>query len=199
MDKNTETKFSETRAIPDIGLFLNETAKYVRKNHLDIGCGQGKTTLCLFNLKPYSNITGYDPDQSSIDSANINKKDKKINFISNLESISDKKFDSASTFFVYHEAFDDIFRTASEFLKPGSFFTIIDYDLKDIGLAKFEKLFNSLGELNEVNKIGLEEACITHTRVGLKECVQDANKSGFKTIESKNLNAKYFFWAGQKI
>lgn len=199
MENNKEIRRSEPQSLKDMYLYCSKVADYMRKNHLDIGCGQGDTTFFLSALRTQSNITGFDTDQSAINTAKKKQNPYSVIFTSNLKEFADKKYDSASALFVYHEATSEIFKTASEFLSSGASFTIVDYDIKDIGLSRFQEIFTTAGELNEVEQLGWKEACLLHTRVGLKQCIESAENHGFKTLKSEKINDKFFFWAGQKV
>lgn len=194
--ENRETPKSEI----GFDIYTKPLVPYLSENHLDIGCGRGEITFYLSSFKTNIKTTGFDPNQESIEIAKkVFGNRHHLSFTSNKEDLNNKKFDSSSAVFVYHEAGKDIFETAFNALNKGSFFTVVDYDLKNIGLNRFHQVFNSIDELKEVEKLGWNEACFIHTNRGLQDCEDTAKNFGFKTVETKKLNDKYFLWVGQKI
>jgi cyclopropane fatty-acyl-phospholipid synthase-like methyltransferase len=183
----------------DVTTISRPILPYLGNNHLDFGCGDGALDNFITKRKPNVFITGYDQNESIINQAQKTVLNKNINFISDIDQIKNKKFDSFSAIFVYHDIkAANLFGAANHFLNSGSYFTIIDYNIKDIGLAKFQEIFNSPNEIKEAEEMGQGDACYVHTSKDLNDCLKAANQYGFKTIDSKKLNEKYFFWVGKK-
>ncbi|MDD4937594.1 MAG: class I SAM-dependent methyltransferase [Candidatus Shapirobacteria bacterium] len=193
--------------------YIREVIPFISQNHLDIGCGDGSITKHLAGEKPNSKIIGFDIDKNKIKNAQdrVGPNYKNLSFVSLLNS---ETFNSASAFRSFHEVGNDLFNIASDHLKSGSEFVIIDYNfikdnkdeqqtknLNDIfySLSEFQNIFNSEEEFKEVEEIGWQNAYFLHTQYNRHICQKMAEESGlFETIKCDKVNEKLFIWVGRK-
>jgi len=203
----------ESNSEEKMDFYIAPILPYVSENHLDIGCGEGSIINRISNRKRNSKITGFDIDKEVIELAQKKPVNKHLDLTSDINYLKDRTFESASSIFTLHEAGKELFKTASDKLKSGGILTIVDYNLiKDSGeensknlndrfysLEEFVNIFSSTErEVEELAELGPHQAYRLHTRFNMKSCQRIAEESGFKTIDSKKLNQKYFFWVGSR-
>lgn len=194
----------------DKSFFKNELLTSIGNNHLDYGCGNGyltkemyKSLIIYKGMIDIDKITGYDIDNQTIIQAKEYNPNN-IFFTSSKEELEKKSlFSSVTLFFTYHHLnIEADLAEISKLIKPSGIITIVDYNLTNIeNISSFKKSFNNAAEIEEIKKIGEEDAFKMHTKTDLNTCIQDTKNAGFETIRSKFLNPdkKYFLWVGQKI
>jgi SAM-dependent methyltransferase len=215
MDRFIEDSFpvKEIPSQEDSSVYLNKILDIIGQKHIDIGCGDGSITRHFADNKPNSEIIGLDKDPNLINNARITKKSQHENLLFTTDP-NDNDCDSGDSIRGFHEMGEELFIIAAKYLKPGAEFVIVDYDfikenqtgrpirnINDIhySLYEFKSIFNSKEELNEVNKIGWENAYSLHTRYNRHICRKMAEKSGFfETEKCEKLSDKLFIWKGRK-
>lgn len=192
---------------PDLLKIMYEHAKPIllyRSKFLDYGCGDGMFTRFLTYLHGENSdipvkVVGYDPKPENINLAiKRNYSFDNIRFTSDNELVG-AQYDAAWSLFVLHhdkekESLEEIFSS----IKKGGHLMVLDYDIKGVSKDKFRKLFKKDRELHEITDHGLEGAYSLHTRLGLEDCINDAETVGFKTILEDKISKKYFLWIGMK-
>ena len=193
----TETAIkSEPRLKFKFDNYIKPIIPYISGNHLDIGCGYGEITSYLSLLNRNSRVVGFDIDNQKIAVAKLFTR-QNLKFTDSRKDL-DKEFSSASGIFVFHEAFETLFLTASKALiSHQSMFSIVDYHIKGLNQDDFVKIFSSPYETKELAELGIEAAFCLHTRYNLSDCINLSRKYGFKTISSQIIDNKYFIWTGQ--
>lgn len=184
-DKSSQTQFKQGNNL--IEKILINPRSYV----LDIGCGNGKTTIELFKSEPTIKIDAFDCSQSQIEIANINRKkagitNQEIAFF-NMEAIDMN----------YEEKYDLIFSNAAlHWISEGEkMYEKIFYALKKKGvIAIHQGGKDSYRELHEAVQEAIKELKIENYFINwscpLFYPTKNEMKNLLTKIGFKNINIK---------
>ncbi|MFH1506586.1 MAG: hypothetical protein ABIE94_06405 [archaeon] len=123
----------------------------------------------------------------------------KIGFTPDYGTVLERSpFDSATLTFVLHDGNEELPKIIFNLLKPGAYFTVMDYRMQGMNLDEFAQTFISDAERDEIALLGLKEAHRLHTMWGLFDGKSLCEEAGFETVECGPLNSRHYYWVGQK-
>ena len=166
------------------------------KSHLDFGCGDGHFTHYMSLSLPEVNFLGYDASEDLVLKARRKYENDNLGFISYLNG---DLFDSASCCFVIHETETrEVLDSISGVLREKGLLMVLDYNMINIGVQEFNERFCCQRELQEIQRIGFEQAYRIHTAKGIDDFIDLAENSGFQTEGARAFSNGHFVWIGTK-
>lgn len=177
--------------------FKDRLASYIKKTHLDFGCGFGTLPYLLAKDYPNTKITGID---INCDEISLGKHEYKLK---NLKlGCTDKiteKFDSISSFHVIHHLKDKSESYLKEFYKhlnPGGI--VIIFDFRKVSRKEFEYWYDKKKKIGEY-KDDFETSYKEHNRWTVEEFKDMMENISFKTIKSRKAADYWLWYVGKKI
>lgn len=177
-----------------ISTYLEEHA---RPLHLDIGNRSNLQLGRLTRRRSDVVVTAYDPDLTP--RSDLRFRDTEwAKRIVQQSYLHESLYDSGSALFAYHNQ-HDLFSEMKHYLKRGAPFIVADYQMKGLNLEQFAFRFTSVTEQEEMHEMGLREAYEVHTAKNLADCVEESANHGFKTLDYRVVDRKFFVWLGTKL